>query len=209
MLDLIFLGDTKSVLGIVAGAIAFFAYIVYIISIFKGGSKPNRVTWWVWAFMGLVLALSYDSSGAENTVWVPYVEFLGPFLIALLSMKYGEGSMEDRTDLFCFLGAVISIVLWIVFDNPVVALVTNLVIDSFAIVPTIKKSFLRPEGEDFWAWFGTGVADSLNMFAVERFSFAILVYPIYMLVSDLIIIFILLLRKKNIIRDISFLSKHQ
>ncbi|OGI71076.1 hypothetical protein A3B84_02960 [Candidatus Nomurabacteria bacterium RIFCSPHIGHO2_02_FULL_35_13] len=207
MLELIFIGDVKSVLGIIAGIIALLAYVVYVVSIFRGKSKPNRVTWWIWAFMGLVLALSYKFSGADNTVWVPYVEFLGPLTIAILSIKYGEGTLENKTDLYCFLGAVLSIILWIIFDSPVIALVTNLAIDSFAIVPTIKKSYLRPEGEDFWAWFGTGMADTLNMFAVERFTFAILVYPIYMLVSDLIIIFILLLRKKNIIKDTSFLTK--
>ena len=98
-------------------------------------------------------------------------------------------------------------ILWIIFNSSVVALITNLIIDSFAIVPTIKKSYLRPEGEDFWAWFGTGFADSLNMFAVEKFIFAILVYPIYMLASDLIIIVILLLKKKGIMKDISFLTK--
>ena len=207
MFDLNFT-DVKVVLGVVAGVIAFLAYIVYIVSIFRGRSKPNRVTWWIWAFMGLVLALSYQFSGAINTIWVPYVEFLGPFSIALLSIKYGEGGLTNKTDLFSFLGAVISIILWIIFDNPVIALVTSLAVDSFAIIPTIKKSYLRPEGEDFWAWFGTGLADSLNMFAVEKFTFAILVYPIYMLVSDLIIIFILLLKKKDIMRDISFLTKH-
>lgn len=201
-------GDAKAVLGMVAGAIALLAYVVYVISIFKGGSKPNRATWWIWAFMGLILALSYDLSGATNTIWVPYVEFLGPFTIALLSLKYGEGGLNNKTDLLCLLGAVVSVILWIVFDSPLVALITNLTIDSFAIIPTIKKSYLRPEGEDFWAWFGTGVADSLNMFAVERFTFAILVYPIYMLLSDLIIIFILLLKKKGIIKDITFLGKH-
>jgi len=206
MFDLNFT-DVKVVLGVVAGVIAFLAYIVYIVSIFRGRSKPNRVTWWIWAFMGLVLALSYQFSGAVNTIWVPYVEFLGPFSIALLSIKYGEGGLTNKTDLFSFLGAVISIILWIIFDNPVIALVTSLAVDSFAIIPTIKKSYLRPEGEDFWAWFGTGLADSLNMFAVERFTFAILVYPIYMLVSDLIIIFILLLKKKDIMSDISFLRK--
>lgn len=95
-----------------------------------------------------------------------------------------------------------------IFNCPIVALVTNLFVDLFAIIPTIKKSYLRPEGEDFWAWFGTGLADSLNMFAVEKFTFGILVYPIYMLVSDLIIIFILLLKKKGIMKDISFLTKH-
>src|SRR3989344_2571178 len=207
MFDLNFT-DVKAVLGIVAGVIAFLAYIVYVISIFRGGSKPNRATWWIWSFMGLVLALSYQFSGASNTIWVPYVEFLGPLIIAILSIKYGEGGLDNKTDLICLLGATISIILWIIFKNPVVALITNLAVDSFAIVPTIKKSYLRPEGEDFWAWFGTGLADSLNMFAVERFSFAILIYPIYMLVSDLIIIVILLFKKKGIMKDISFLTKH-
>ena len=201
-------GDVKAVLGLVDGIIALLAYVVYIISIFKGGSKPNRATWWIWAFMGIVLAISYHSSGAVNTIWVPYVEFIGPLSIALLSIKYGEGGLNNKTDLVCLVGAVFSIILWIIFNNPVVALVTNLVITSFAVTPTIKKSYLRPEGEDFWAWFGTGVADSLNMFAVEKFTFAILVYPIYMFISDFIIIFILLLRKKGIMRDASFLTKH-
>ena len=208
MFDLSFLGDTKAILGMIAGVIAFLAYIVYIISIFRGKTKPNRATWWIWAFMGLVVGLSYYASGAENTIWVPFVEFIGPFSIALLSIKYGEGGLENKTDLICLFGAIVSIILWIIFDNPVVALVINLAVDSFAIIPTIKKSYLRPEGEDFWAWFGTGMADTLNMFAVEKFTFAILVYPIYMLVSDLIIIFILLLRKKSIIKDTSFLIKH-
>lgn len=202
------LGDIKVVLGLIAGVIAFLAYIVYVISIFRDKTKPNRATWWIWAFMGLVVGLSYYASGAENTIWVPFIEFIGPFSIALLSIKYGEGGLENKTDLICLFGAIVSIILWIIFDNPVVALVTNLAVDSFAIVPTIKKSYLRPEGEDFWAWFGTGMADTLNMFAVERFTFAILIYPIYMLVSDLIIILILLLRKKSIIKDTSFLTKH-
>lgn len=208
MFDLNF-SDPKAILGVIAGLIAFSAYIVYVVSILKGASKPNRVTWWIWAFMGLVLALSYHFSGAEETIWVPYVEFLGPFIIAILSLRYGEGSLKDRTDLICFWGALFSILLWIIFRDPVVALVFNLIIDSFALIPTIKKSYLRPEGEDFWAWFGTGVADGLNMFAIGQFSFAIVVYPVYMLLSDLIIILILLFRKKDITRSISFLTKHQ
>ena len=80
-------GDIKVVLGIIAGLIALSAYLVYVISIFRGGSKPNRATWWIWSFMGLILALSYQFSGASNTIWVPYVEFLGPLIIAILSIN--------------------------------------------------------------------------------------------------------------------------
>jgi len=94
-------GDTRAILGIIAGAIALFAYVVYVISIFRGRSKPNRATWWIWSFMGLVLALSYDLSGAENTIWAAYMEFFGPLIIALLSLKYGEGGINDKTDVIC------------------------------------------------------------------------------------------------------------
>ena len=136
--------DWKFYIGIIAGVIAFIAYIVYIRSILKGETKPNKATWWIWTFMGAVIGVSYYFSGAENTIWVPFVEFIGPFSIALLSLKYGEGGLEDRTDIICLTGAIISIILWIIFKNPVVALVTNLAVDSFALIPTIKKSSKSP-----------------------------------------------------------------
>ena len=191
--------DIKTILGIIAGVIAFSAYVIYIISIFRGKTKPNRATWWIWSFMGFVLALSYYFSGAENTIWVPIVEFIGPFLIALLSLKYGEGGLDNKTDLICMGGALISIILWIIFNNPLLVLIINLVIDTFALIPTIKKTYLRPEGEDFKAWLGTGVADTMNLFAIEMFTFGVMVYPIYMLISDLIII--LLLTRNKIIKN--------
>lgn len=189
--------DWKFYIGILAGVIAFIAYIVYIKSILKGESKPSRATWWIWTVMGGTVGLSYYFSGAENTIWVPFVEFIGPFSIALLSIKYGEGGLEERTDLICIFGAIISIILWIIFNNPVVALVTNLLVDSFALIPTIKKSFLRPENEASSAWFGTLVGDGLNLFAIEKMTFAILIYPIYMFISDLIVVGILFIKKRK------------
>ncbi|MEI6528551.1 MAG: hypothetical protein WCO10_02670 [bacterium] len=88
--------DLKTVLGIVAGVIAFIAYVVYIKAILKGETKPNRATWFIWSFVGLVLATSYYYSGAENTIWVPFVEFIGPLAIAILSIKYGEGGQAKQ-----------------------------------------------------------------------------------------------------------------
>jgi len=187
--------DIKYALGIVAGIVSFLAYIIYIRSIVKGESKPNRVTWWIWTFMGLVLAVSYYYSGAVNTIWAPIVEFIGPLIISLLAIKYGEGGVRDKTDLLCLAGGILSIILWIIFNSPVVALVTNLVIDAFALVPTIKKSYLRPDGENFWAWFGTGMGDTINLFAIEKRTFGVIAYPVYMLLADVIIIVILFFGK--------------
>jgi hypothetical protein len=189
--------DFKFYLGIIAGLISATAYIVYFHSILKGESKPDRVTWWIWTFMGAIMVSSYYFSGARNTIWSPIVEFIGPFITALLSIKYGEGGGADKTDLICFIGGVISIGLWLIFDQPLIALVMSLAIDGFAVIPTIRKSYLRPQGESFWAWFDTGLGDFINLFASEKFIFAIVIYPAWMLFNDIIIVSLLGIGKKR------------
>ncbi len=187
-------------IGIIAGIVSALAYIIYFRSILKGETKPSRVTWWIWTFMGAIMASSYYASGARDSMWSPIVEFIGPFLTALLAIKYGEGSRADKTDKICFLGGIISIILWALTGNPVVALIFNLTIDFFAVVPTIKKSYLRPQNESFWAWSGTGLGDFLNLLAAGTTSFAIVIYPAWMLFVDLIIIGLLGFRSKIIPR---------
>jgi hypothetical protein len=112
-----------------------------------------------------------------------------------LSTKYGEGGTADKTDIICLIGGILSIVLWIITGNPLLALILNLAIDQFALIPTIKKSYLRPEGENFWAWFGTSLGDFINLLAIEKFLFSIVIYPLFMLIDDIIIVALLGVRK--------------
>jgi lipid-A-disaccharide synthase-like uncharacterized protein len=189
--------DIKFVIGILAGIISSIAYIIYFYSILKGESKPSRVTWWIWTFMGGVLALSYYFSGARDTIWAPIVEFIGPLITALLAIKYGEGGIEDKADIICFAGGVLSIILWAVSGSPELALFTNLAVDTFAIIPTVKKSFLRPHEESLPAWAGTGLGDFINLLASDRLILAIIIYPAWMLFDDLVILISLILGKQR------------
>ncbi|MCC6323978.1 hypothetical protein IT400_04275 [Candidatus Nomurabacteria bacterium] len=190
--------DYKFYIGILAGLIAFFAYIVYIRSILKGETKPNKTTWWIWTFMGAVVGVSYYFSGAEATMWVAVSEFIGPLVIALLSLKYGTGGVKDRTDLICLIGALISIVLWIIFDSPVIALITNLIVDVFAVIPTIKHIRLNPDDEGIEGWFITWVADCVNLFAIDRLILGVIVYPVYMFIIDSIMVLVIRKSQKKV-----------
>lgn len=191
------LATIKFTLGIIAGCVSLTAYLIYFRSILKGESKPSRVTWWIWTFMGGILALSYYFSGARDTIWSPIVEFIGPLITALLAIKYGEGGIEDKTDILCFAGGVLSIILWAISGSPEIALITNLAVDTFAIIPTIKKSFLRPHQESLPAWVGTGIGDFINLLASERLLFVIIIYPAWMLLDDLAVIVSLVLGKRR------------
>ncbi len=175
------------IFGVSAGIFSFAAYIFYIVAIIRGTTKPNRTTWWIWGVIGVILLASYYYSGATTTIWVPVSESIAPLIIALLSLKYGEGGPAEKLDFLCIFGAGISCLLWYLTGSAVVALVTNLAIDFFAAIPTVAKSWSKPEEEDRFAWTLTSTGNVLNMLAVNSFTFAILIYPVYTLIIDGII----------------------
>lgn len=187
--------DIRSTIGIISGIIAFSSYFFYIPSIIKRKTKPNRASWWIWGLLGTSIAISYYISGARATIWVPLSEATGPLLVALLSIKYGEGGWTcfDRR---CIVGAAGVSFFWWVTSSSVIALASYLLIDIMAVLPTIRKSLHRPENENKIAWGLTFTGQFLNIFAVEKLIFSILIYPIYMIITNSVI-FSLQFRKKG------------
>lgn len=184
------------VAGRVAGILSFVAFIPYILSILRKETKPNRTTWWIWTLVGLTLGSSYYFSGANHTIWVPVSYIIGPFITAILSIKYGEGGWT-RFDRNCLLGTGLSLVLWLIFKSPLVALLINIFIDFMGALPTIRKSYHRPEEENRVAWVLFLAGNTANLFAIETWSFAIAIYPIYMFLANGLITVLVLRRKKE------------
>lgn len=188
--------DITIIAGRVAGIVSLAAFVPYILAILRGETRPNRATWWIWTVVGFMLGASYYSSGANHTVWVPMSYTIGPLATAILSLKYGEGGWT-RFDRSCLLGAGVSAVLWWIFSSPLIALLINLFIDFMGALPTIRKSYHEPEKEDrtAWALFFTG--NTANLFAVETWTFAISVYPIYMFIGSGLITTLIFIRRNH------------
>ena len=181
---------SSEILGILAGILSFSAYTLYIFTTLFGKTKPNRSTWWILTLIGLMIASSYYAGGARATIWVAISYVLGPFIIAVLSLKYGEGKWE-KLDKWCFAVALISVSIWYFSHSALLVLLINIFLDFIGLVPTIKKSYLRPESEDKIAWTLESLAGIFNIFAVERWIFAISFYPIYLLIINGIITLLL------------------
>jgi hypothetical protein len=174
-------------LGIIAGCISIAAFIPYLISILMGKTKPNRVTWWIWSGLGILLFFSYKESGATDTLWVAETYVVTPFLVALLSIEYGEGTWS-RLDVLCAIGAIIGTVLWHISGSPQVALSLYIGIDLLGLLPTVKKTYLHPEQEDKLAWFLMVIANCFNLLTALKASFFVMLYPLYMILSGSLIL---------------------
>lgn len=170
-------------LGKIAGVLALIQIIPYVISIFRGNTKPQRATFAIWSVVNIVTATSYIAAGATTTKWMSIVFVFTAILIFLLSFKYGMGGY-GALDISCMAIAGLAIALWVVTDNPVVALYANLAALSLGYIPTLKKVYRLPRTENMLAWLLTGAASILNVMALTSLAPEIALLPLIGMVGS-------------------------
>jgi nitrogen fixation-related uncharacterized protein len=169
----------QSWIGAIAGIFALAGFIPYWRAILQGKTHPNRATWWIWSFVGVVIAFSYRAAGANSTMWVPITYVIGPLVTSLLGIKFGEGGWT-KLDRICLVGVGIGAILWGLNRSPHLTLGINIGIDFLGALPTIHKSFCHPDSEDRLAWLLFSIANALNLLAIDLWLWQIVIYPIYM-----------------------------
>jgi|SRR3989344_1128090 len=189
---------THEWLGLLAGALELSSLPIYVYSIFCGKTKPSRVTWWVLAIVTGMITLSYYASGARETIWLPAAYTLSFAIVAILSLRYGDGpftlSLMDRLSLVAAAGSGI---VWFFAKSPVPALFMNICTEFAGLVPTMYKAYYRPWTESRLPWAIGTAAAFLNILAIDEWSFVIAAYPLYIFASNAIITAFLFPQKKR------------
>lgn len=172
------MGDLRAALGIAAGVLSLLGFFPYIASIYRGQTRPNRATWWVWTVCNGILFTSYYAAGERLSAWVPLSVAIASFGVAILSLKRGEGGFS-RFDRGCLVSSAIGLALWGASGSPITALAINIGIDFVGALPTIRKTYLDPKSESLSAWALFLAANVVNLFAVEAWASPSVALPIY------------------------------
>src|SRR5690348_5964176 len=135
---------------IVAALVQFFGgSMFYVRDTLKGKSKPNRMTFLIWAagpFIGVAAGIA---AGAAWWALLPvFVAGLGPFAIFLSSFKNPNAYWKlGVIDYICGALAILALVLWVLTTSPILAIVFSIAADALALGPTLLKSWQYPETE--------------------------------------------------------------
>jgi hypothetical protein len=97
----------------------------------------------------------------------------------MVAYRYGDRSFS-RFDKGCFVAVAMSVVLWAVSGTPLVAMVLCILIDLLGALPTVRKVWSEPESEDKLSWGLFTLANAINLAAIESWTFAGALYPVYL-----------------------------
>ncbi len=162
----------------------------YIRDTLFGHTKPNRITWLLWAVIPVIsLGISYQ---AGATIWeiLPIIAAgAGPVLIFAASLLNKQAYWKLTTfDFVCGVLSVIAMIIWLLADSPVIATVFVILADAAASLPTLHKTWLEPRSESRAIYVASTIDKGLGLAILSSWSFVHSGFIIWLLICSLIII---------------------
>ena len=165
-------------LALVSALLTAACVIPYLRDTFRGKTRPQRVSWFIYAVLSVVAAISQYMSGERAGAYLATGSAIGFTAVFVASIRHGEGG-ASRLDRLSLGLASLGVALSIVVDQPMIAVIAVVVAEQLATSLTAAKASRDPSSETAITWFMDGLAGTSAIAAVTHFSPAELLYPIH------------------------------
>jgi hypothetical protein len=187
----------KEVLGALATAIAVYGYVPYLRDTFRGRTKPHAFSWLVWGLMTGIGFVAQVVEGGGAGTWVMGFTALACGVIFVSALFLGEKDIT-RLDWLCLAGAAVSILLWIITDDPLLSVILITVIDVFGCIPTFRKSYSKPYEETLVTYVLSSVKSAFGLLALQRFTVVTALYPFALVVINAAFVMLFVVRRRQL-----------
>lgn len=169
----------SAILGL-SGALA------YIRDIVRGKSKPNLVTWGLWAFASLIATGAALSAHADPWATVRiFMAGFGPLLIFLVGVFVPQSYWKlSKFDYACGGSSLVALFMWLGADSPRASILLAAISDVFATLPTIVKAWKYPETETVYNYFIGLFSASIVIPAIPIWNIENAAFQMYLLIAN-------------------------
>jgi hypothetical protein len=183
-------------LGIFSAMLFLIGDFPYLTDTLKGKTKPQRVTWGVAFLLNSIGLANQYASGADNSLWLFGAAVIATGAIFIASIFKGVGGYS-KLDIFAVVTTILGVFLWIIFDSPLMSIISILFIVEISLVPTIVKAKKHPESETKIAWLLGSISSFIAAVSVGKLDWSLLVLPINAALVQAYIVYILYFRVKR------------
>jgi hypothetical protein len=192
--------DRSLLAGVIASILGIAGLIPYLRDIFLRKTKPERAMWWIYTALFALLFFAQVSAGAHYLLIVTATYVLSSTVIAILSVKYGYGSFHLRDGLSLAVAAI-GLVLWRLTNNPLIAILMVIIVDFAGFWLTLLKAWHAPHSETLIFWELTLTATVFSVFSAGSWKLSIIIYPIYAVIADVLLVCLIIYRRRMVKED--------
>lgn len=177
------ISDKFVILGAVLNMIGSATYIRDTIA---GKTRPNRVSWFLWAFAAFVAFGAELHQHVGLQALMTFIVGFSPFLVFLSSFVNKKSVWKiTRFDWVCAALSLLGIALWLITKHGNFAIGMTIAADAFAGIPTFRKAFSHPESESYMLFILAGMNSLLTILTIKTWNFATYGFPIYIFVATI------------------------
>lgn len=173
-------------------AISLLFTFQYIKSIFRGGTRPNMVSWLVWSLAPFIAVFLGYKAGGGISLLGAFMSGFSPLLIFIFCL-FKKDSFWKITllDVFCGILSLFALVCYVLINSLWISVIFAILSDLLAYVPTYIKTWKYSETENTSAYWGGILSNGIALLIIKDWSFAIYAFSFYIVLANTIeIIFI-------------------
>jgi hypothetical protein len=161
-------------------AIAALGTAVYLRDTLRGTTKPNRVTWLLWAVAPLLAAAVELNEGVGLRALPTFMIGFMPVLVFVASFHNPASVWKiRRIDYACGAMSVIGTAVWLITRNGVLAISAAIAADFLAGLPTVMKSWTHPETETVHSYVGAVISMVIVLLTIDHWTFDVAAFPLF------------------------------
>lgn len=187
----------RGILGIAATIIALISYVPYFRDIFAHKTKPHAFTWLIWGVLTGIAFVGQIVGHAGPGAWVTGFTTLVCLAIAAIAAVDGERNIT-RVDWIALAGAGFALVVWFLTRGPLLSVILITVIDNVGFVPTLRKSYDRPDEETMSTFALSGLKWVLGIFALDHLSVTTALFPVSIVIASWLFVVMLIVRRHQL-----------
>lgn len=166
-----------AVIGLLSALLFLVGDYRYFKDTLDGKTVPQRVTWGVAFLLNSIGFANQYASGASNSLWLFGAASLATGAIFVASIFKGVGGYS-KLDIFAMVTTLAGVGLWIIFDSPLLSILSTLIVVEVSLTPTIMKAKKHPESETKIAWLFGCISCIMAAISVGEWNWVLLILPL-------------------------------
>lgn len=186
----------KEIFAIVASLLAIAGNVPYLHDVLKKKITPHPYTWLVWSIVSAITFFGLFAKGAGIGALPVAVAEVFTIIIFLFSLRNGFSHI-DKTDHYYLVAALLGLIPWMLTNDPTISVIVAVSIDLIAFMPTIRKTWHKPQSEQPSLFVANVLRHILVLASLQSYNIATTLHSIAMIATNSIMSGIILGRGRK------------